>query len=383
MKKRIYLDYAATTPVEPAVVDAMLPFFRQYFGNASSIHHFGLEAKNALDQARKTIARMLNVEPREIIFTAGGTEANNLAILGTAARFEQPGHIVTSAVEHPSVRRTCEALQKKGWRVTYLPVDRFGMVHPEDLEKAIQPDTRLITIMYVNNEIGTINPIKSLAEIAQKHNIPFHTDAVQAFGKLKIDLQKEPISLLSMAGHKIYGPKGIGALVVRRGVSLRPILSGGSQEFKLRPGTENLPAIMGLAKAAEIFEQRREDDRRHIQELADFFLRRLREEIPEAVHNGHPERRYPGILNVSFPGIENIALVMGLDLEGIAVSNGSACSSGKVEPSHVLQAMKLPKDIQLSAIRISLGRYTTQEEMEFLVAALKKLTQNKIKPVRN
>ncbi|MDQ7053909.1 MAG: cysteine desulfurase family protein [candidate division KSB1 bacterium] len=381
--KRIYLDYAATTPVEPEVVEVMLPYFRQQFGNASSIHRFGLEAKKELDHARGILARALNAEPREIVFTGGGTEANNLALLGTVFRSDAPGHLITSSIEHPSVRRTCEYLQKKGWRVTFLRVDAFGMVHPEELEKAIQPDTRLISIMYVNNEVGTINPIKALAEIAKKHGIPFHTDAVQAFAKLKIDVREVPVSMLSLAAHKIYGPKGVGALYVRRGVPLQSVLIGGSQEFALRPGTENLPGIVGLAKAVEIYERRREQDWQHIQALADWLLERLREEIPEAVLNGHPEQRYPGVLNLSFPGLENMALVMGLDLEGIAVSNGSACSSGKVEPSHVLQAMRLPRSVQQSAIRISLGRYTTREEVEHLIAALKKLTQNKIKAGRS
>ncbi len=373
--KRIYLDYAATTPVAPEVVEAMLPYFNESFGNASSIHGFGLQAKAALDRARNVLAETLHAGPREIIFTSGGTEANNLAILGTALRQDAPGHVITSAVEHPSVMRACRFLESRGWRVTYLPVDRYGRVSPDALRKALQKDTRLISIMYANNEVGTLNPIEELAQIAAEHRIPFHTDAVQAFAKMEIDVRRIPVTLLSLAGHKIYGPKGIGALYVRRGHKLQKMLHGGSQEFDLRPGTENIPAIVGLARAVELYNARREKDWRHVQELAAYFREKLQQAVPEAVFLGHPEQRYPGVLSFAFPGHESISLVMGLDLAGIAVSNGSACSAGKVEPSHVLRAMGLPRSQQNSAVRFSLGRHTTREDLDRAVEALAALMQ--------
>ena len=376
---RIYLDYAATTPVAPQVREAMLPYFSDRFGNASSLHKFGLEAKAALDEARRTVANALHAEPVEIIFTSGGTEANNLAILGTAFRYSEPGHLITSSVEHPSVRQTCKFLQQLGWRITYLPVDRYGVVYPDELKRAITPETRLISIMYVNNETGALNPIGELASLARERGIPFHTDAVQAFGKLDIDVRSVPVSLLSLAGHKIYGPKGVGALYVRRGVSLRKLLHGGGQERDMRPGTENVAGIVGLAAAVQLCETRRQQDMKHLVHLSDYFMRRLKELIPGAVINGHPQHKVPWIINVSFPGLDNTSLVMGLDLEGIAVSNGSACSSGKVEPSHVLQAMGLHPALQKSAIRISLGRHTTQEELDCALMTLQKLTQDRIK----
>ncbi|RMD96502.1 MAG: cysteine desulfurase, partial [Calditrichaeota bacterium] len=323
--KRVYLDYAATTPVAPEVVEAMLPYFHETFGNPSSIHRFGLEAKAALDQARSTLARALNATPHEIYFTSGGTESNNLAILGRAMQFKQPGHIITSAIEHPSVLQPCKHLQQHGWRVTFLPVDRWGRVDPADLEKAITEDTALISIMYVNNEIGTINPIAKLAEIAAARRIPFHTDAAQAFGKVKIDVRATPISLLSIAGHKIYAPKGVGVLYIKRGVTLSRLLFGGGQENELRPGTENLPGIVGLAKAVELMERQFEAEVQRLEHLAQRFMQRISREIPAAILNGHPQQRLPWVLNYSFPGMDNTSLVMALDLEGVAISNGSAC----------------------------------------------------------
>ncbi len=379
--KRVYLDYAATTPVAPEVVEAMLPYFHETFGNPSSIHRFGLEAKAALDQARSTLARALNATPHEIYFTSGGTESNNLAILGRAMQFKQPGHIITSAIEHPSVLQPCKHLQQHGWRVTFLPVDRWGRVDPADLEKAITEDTALISIMYVNNEIGTINPIAELAEIAAARRIPFHTDAAQAFGKVKIDVRATPISLLSIAGHKIYAPKGVGVLYIKRGVTLSRLLFGGGQENELRPGTENLPGIVGLAKAVELMERQFEAEVQRLEHLAQRFMQRISREIPAAILNGHPQHRLPWVLNYSFPGMDNTSLVMALDLEGVAISNGSACSSGKIEISHVLRAMQLPKEIQRSAVRISLGRFTTEEDIDRAIAALKKVTHNKLKKI--
>lgn len=374
---RIYLDYSATTPIAPEVFEAMRPYFTEYFGNASSIHGFGRDAKVAVDSARETLAAALGALPQEITFTSGGTEANNLAISGVARSFAEPRHIVTSRVEHPCVLNSCRALEKSGWQVTYVEPDATGLIAAEAVAQAIRPDTALVSIMYANNEVGTVNPIAEIAQLAAARRILFHTDAVQAFGKLPLDARKLPVSLLALSGHKIYGPKGVGALFVRRGVKIEPIIHGGHQERERRAGTENVAGIAGLGKAAGLILADQAAEAERLRTLTGNFWQQVQQLFPKAVMNGHPEWRLPAVLNISFPGFESMALVMGLDLQGIAVSNGSACSSGSVEVSHVLRAMKLPRERAVSALRFSFGKYTTGAEVETTLQALARILQRK------
>lgn len=377
---RIYLDYSATTPLAPEVLEAMQPFLTEYFGNASSIHGFGREAKVAIEAAREKLAVALGAEPQEIVFTSGGTEASNIAILGLAPTFSEPRHLVTSRVEHPCVLNPCRELEKSGWQVTYVEPDATGMISVNAVAAALRPDTALISIMFANNEVGTINPIAEIARLAAERKILFHTDAVQAFGKLPIDVRQLPVSLLSLSGHKIYGPKGMGALFVRRGVKLQPILFGGHQERERRAGTENVAGIVGLGKAAELIRGRRDAETARLQRLANDFWKHVQEIFPQATLNGNPAARLPSVLNLSFPGFESTALLMSLDLQGIAVSNGSACSAGSVEISHVLRAMKLPRERAVSALRFSFGKYTTPAEVETTLQALAKILQRSPRP---
>lgn len=369
--ERIYLDHSATTPVEPEVVEAMLPFLAEHYGNASSIHSFGQEAKVALEDARRQIASLLSARPAEIVFTCGGTEANNWAIKGAAAFHQgRKNHIVTSAAEHHAVLFTCQYLQKQGVDVTYVPVDETGMVDPQQVADAIRDDTFLISIMHANNEVGTINPIREFGQIAHENSLLFHTDAVQTFGKMPVDVNAMHIDLLSLSGHKIYAPKGIGALYVRQGIQLDKLMHGGKHEHDRRAGTENVPAAVGLGKAAEICSQRMEDDLGKLQQLRDALQQRILEQWHNVHLNGHLKKRLPGILNVSFEGAASDSLLLSLDLKGIAVSNGSACTSGSVEPSHVLQAMGLPGTLANSALRFSFGRQNKPEEIDFVIDAL-------------
>ncbi|MCG3119250.1 MAG: Cysteine desulfurase IscS [bacterium] len=377
---RIYLDYSATTPLAPEVLEAMQPFLTEYFGNASSIHGFGREAKVAIEAAREKLAVALGAEPQEIVFTSGGTEASNIAILGLAPTFSEPRHLVTSRVEHPCVLNPCRELEKSGWQVTYVEPDATGMISVNAVAAALRPDTALISIMFANNEVGTINPIAEIARLAAERKILFHTDAVQAFGKLPIDVRQLPVSLLSLSGHKIYGPKGMGALFVRRGVKLQPILFGGHQERERRAGTENVAGIVGLGKAAELILGQRVAETARLQRLANDFWKHVQEIFPQATLNGNPAARLPSVLNLSFPGFESTALLMSLDLQGIAVSNGSACSAGSVEISHVLRAMKLPRERAVSALRFSFGKYTTPAEVETTLQALAKILQRSPRP---
>jgi cysteine desulfurase len=372
---RIYLDYSATTPLAPEVLETMRPYLTEHFGNASSIHGFGREAKVAIDAAREKLATALGAQPQEIAFTAGGTEASNLAVFGVAHTFAAPRHIVTSRLEHPCVLNPCRELEKSGWQVTFVAPDATGMISVDAVAEAIRPDTALISIMHANNEVGTINPIAELAELAEARKILFHTDAVQTFGKLPIDVRKLPVSLLSLSAHKIYGPKGMGALFVRRGVKLQPILFGGHQERERRAGTENVAGIAGLGKAAELMIAQQTAESARLQKLSDYFWKKTLQIFPEATMNGNPASRLPALLNLSFPGFESTALLMSLDLQGIAVSNGSACSSGSVEVSHVLRAMKLPRERAVSALRFSFGKYTTEAEVETTLQALTKILQ--------
>jgi len=374
---RIYLDYSATTPLAPEVLVAMQPYLTEHFGNASSIHGFGREAKVALDTAREKIATALGAQPQEIAFTSGGTEAGNMAILGVAQTFAEPRHIVTSRLEHPCVLNPCRELEKSGWQVTYVEPDATGMISANAVAAAIRPETALISIMHANNEVGTINPIAELAELAEARKILFHTDAVQTFGKLPIEVRKLPVSLLSLSGHKFYGPKGVGALYVRRGVKLQPLVFGGHQERERRAGTENVAGIAGLGKAAELALADQATESERLRALTENFGKRIQEIFPKARMNGNPESRLPAVLNLSFPGFESTALLMSLDLQGIAVSNGSACSSGSVEVSHVLRAMKMPKERAVSALRFSFGKYTTEAEVETTLQVLAKTLQKR------
>jgi cysteine desulfurase len=372
---RIYLDYSATTPLAPEVFEAMRPYFTEYFGNASSIHSFGRDAKVAIDTARETVAAALSAQPQEITFTSGGTEANNLAIFGAAQTFSEPRHIVTSQIEHPCVLNACRALEKSGWRITYVEPEATGMISAESVAQAIRPDTALISIMHANNEIGTINPIAAMAQLAAERRILFHTDAVQTFGKLPIDIRQIPVSLLSLSGHKIYGPKGVGALFVRRGVKIQPIIYGGHQERERRAGTENVAGIIGLGKATELMMADQTTEAERLRQLTESFWQQVQQIFPKSVMNGNPKSRLPAVLNISFPGFESMALVMSLDLQGIAVSNGSACSSGSVEVSHVLRAMKISRERAVSALRFSFGKYTTEAEVQITLQVLANILQ--------
>lgn len=375
-QKNIYLDYAASTPVDPRVVQAVNAVMQTTFGNPSSIHKFGLQAKLILDNGRRLIASMLHARPDEIFFTSGGSESNNLAILGVAEMHAQPGHIITSAIEHPSVLQTCRYLKSRGWELISLPVNSSGQIEPAALEKAIKPETKLISIMHVNNEIGSINDIQRCAEIAENNGIVFHTDAVQSFGKIAIDLDKTPISLMAFTGHKIYGPKGVGVLFKKRGIKIGSRIHGGKQENGLRAGTENIPAIAGLNKAVDVYQKQMESDLAHAEKLGRLCGDLMRKHLPLAQRNGG-ESGVPNIQNYAIPGIDNMSFLMGMDLAGIAISNGSACSSGDVSPSHVLQALRLPARMQNASIRLSFGRFTTSEEIETAVQEFARFTANR------
>lgn len=362
---RIYLDYAATAPVLPEVLDAMLPFFVSAYGNPSGIHANGRETRKAVELARRRTAGVLGAESREICFTSGGSESNNLAIQGTAFAMRGKGnHIITSQIEHHSVLNTCRWLEKQGFRVTYLPVDADGTVNPENVRDAIRPETILVSIMTANNEIGTVQPVAQIGEICREKGVAFHTDAVQAVGMLRTDVREMNADLVSLSAHKFHGPKGTGALYIRKGTRLDPLIHGGSQERGLRAGTENVPGIVGLGKAIETAEAEREENAARIRGLRKVLTDRILQNIPGARMNGHPEHRLPGNCHFSFPGTESEALLLRLDLAGISASGGSACTSGSVEPSHVLQAIGLKDEMLHSSIRLTIGRETTLKEIE-------------------
>jgi cysteine desulfurase len=378
---RIYLDHNATTPVDAAVLDAMLPFFSGDFGNASSIHVFGQRARAAVETAREQVAALINARPQEIVFTSGGTESDNHAIFGIIANAQQSSgaspHIVTTAVEHEAVLNACQALEKRGVAVTYLAVDRDGLIDPRELRKAIRSETALITAMHANNELGTIQPLSEIGQVAREADIYFHTDAVQSAGKIPIDVRALQIDLLALSGHKIYAPKGIGALFIKSGTHLKQFLYGGHHQRGFRPGTENVPGIVGLGKAAEIARLSLDSDSAHISALRDKLEHGLLSRIPDARANAASASRTPNTSNIVFSGIEGEALVIALDLKGLACSTGAACSSGAVEPSHVLTAIGLSTADARSSIRFSLGRHTTKEEiaaaLEIVSAAVAQL----------
>lgn len=362
--KEIYLDHAATTPLHPEVVEAMLPFLREVHGNPSSMHRFGRRARQAVDEARLAVASSLHAEPGEIIFTSGGTEADNFALIGVAlANRARGNHIITSKVEHHAVLDTCGHLEKMGFEITYLPVDKTGMVDTQQLVQAIRDETILISIMYGNNEVGTMQPVEEIGDIARSRGILFHSDCVQAFGSLPLDVRALPVDLLSVSAHKINGPKGAGALYVSRGVNVNPYLFGGSQEKKRRAGTENVPGIVGFGKAAEIAAGHLMEKRDTCEKLRGIMTDVWRESELFYTVNGHPTRRLSHILNVSFPGADTETLLMNLDLAGIAASSGSACTSGSLERSHVLIAMNLDEQVLNGAIRFSFGMGNTEEQV--------------------
>jgi len=366
---RVYLDYNATTPVEPEVLDAMLPYFSSAFGNASSIHTFGQRARAAVETAREQVAALIGTRPQEIFFTSGGTESDNHAIFGivgsSATRSRRCPHLITSFVEHEAVLNACQALEKQAVDVTYLHVDQDGLIDLEDLRGALRTETVLITIMHANNELGTIQPLEEIGRIAKQADVYFHTDAVQSAGKIPIDVNQFQLDLLSLSGHKLYAPKGIGALYVRGGTRLKQLLYGGHHQRGMRPGTENVAGIVGLGKAAEMARISLENDARRLSALRDQLEHGLVNRIPHSRINGGRAPRTPNTANLAFPGVEGEALLIALDLKGLACSTGAACSSGAVEPSHVLTAIGLPAEEARASLRFSLGRHTTQADIDF------------------
>ncbi|HEY8391252.1 MAG TPA: cysteine desulfurase NifS [Capillibacterium sp.] len=367
----IYLDHAATTPVKPEVLEAMLPYFTKEYGNPSSVYRLAQRNKKALDDARATVAKNLGAQPNEIFFTSGGTESDNWAIKGMAEALREKGnHIITTNIEHHAVLHTCQYLEKHGFEVTYLPVDKDGLITPAQVEAAIRPETILISVMYANNEIGTIMPIAEIGAVAKKHGIVFHTDAVQAVGQLPIDVKAQNIDLLSLSGHKFYGPKGTGVLYVRRGLKLPSYLHGGGQERGRRAGTENVPGIVGLAKAIDLAYQNLEAKNAKIKALRDYLIDGICERIPYCRLNGHREKRLPNNVNFSFEFVEGESLLLLLDMEGIAASSGSACTSGSLDPSHVLLALGLPHELAHGSVRFTLGEDNTKEEIDEVLAKL-------------
>lgn len=370
--KPIYMDHAATTAVHPRVVEAMLPYFTEKYGNASSVHSFGREAQQALEDARKTVADILGASPEEIIFASCGTESDNLAIRGVAFAQQKKGnHIITSPVEHHAVGHTCEQLQRRfGFEVTYVPVDKYGAVDPDVVGRAITDRTVLITIMYANNEVGTIQPIAEIGRLARSKGIPFHTDAVQAGGTLDLNVDALQVDLVSLSAHKFYGPKGVGILYQRRGTPLLPMQTGGGHERGRRAGTENIPYIVGLATALEIAYQHRESNNARITGLRDRLIGGVLSLIPDTQLTGHPTERLPNSASFVFRGIEGEAILLSLDLMGVAASSGSACTSGATEPSHVLTSMGLPAEICHGSLRLTLGNENTQQDVDYVLSVL-------------
>lgn len=384
MSDRIYLDHNATTPVDPRVLEKMLPYFTEIYGNAASNDHdFGYEAKKAVDKAREQIAKVINAKPEEIIFTSGATESDNIALLGIAEKYEHKGdHIITCVTEHKAVLDVCQKLEKLGKKITYLPVDQYGVVDPEEVKKAITSKTILISLMFANNEIGTIHPIEEIGKISSEHDIFFHTDAAQAVGHLPIDVKKMNIHLMSMSGHKIYGPKGVGALYRKKSnprVEIEPIIFGGGHERGIRSGTLNVPAIVGFGEAVRIGNKEMKKENKKYREWAQFMLSELRNKVSDIHLNGHPEKRLPNNLNISIPRIESRALIV--KLKEVAIATGSACTSAKVEPSHVIQALGFGDERAHNAIRISFGRKNNLIEIKKALSCLVE-NINRLKSIR-
>jgi cysteine desulfurase NifS len=376
--RQVYLDYSATTPVKEEVLKEMIPYYTEKFGNPSSLYTIGLEAKDAVDKARAQVAHLISADPKEVYFTAGGSESDNWVLLSVANALKEKGnHIITSRIEHHAILHTCQALEKLGFDITYLDVEKDGTVNPEALEAAITDKTILVSVMFVNNEIGTIEPIKELAAVAKKHNILFHTDAVQALGNVKIDVKDLGVDFMSMSSHKIYGPKGEGALYIRKGVRIPSLINGGAQEMGKRAGTENLPGIVGFGKAAELAETNIDNHISHCRELRNYLIERVTKEIPDVFVNGplDQERRHPGNANITFEYIEGESILLLLDSFGIAVSTGSACSSKSLEPSHVLASIGVPDEKIHGTIRFTVGDFTTKDDIDYVIDCLKKVVE--------
>ena len=374
--KRIYLDYAATTPTDPEVVKAMLPYYSERFGNPSSIYSLGQEAKSAIENAREKIASLLGAKREEIIFTSGGTESNNFALKGVVYANENKGnHIITSVIEHHAIIAPCKFLEKRGFDVTYLPVDKYGLINPDDVRKAITNKTILISIAHSNNEVGTIEPIEKIGKIAEEYDIYFHTDDVQSFGHIPIDVNDLNVNLLSISSHKLYGPKGVGAIYIRKGTKLTSFLHGGDQERRRRASTENVPAIVGFGKSVEIARDRMNKEAKQLEALRDKLIKGIFEKIDHVRLNGHPAQRLPNNVNVAFEFVEGESMLLNLDMEGIAASTGSACSSASLEPSHVLLALGLPHEIAHGSLRFTFGRYTRNEDIDYVLEVLPKIVE--------
>lgn len=376
MKKIIYMDNAATTRTAPEVVEAMLPYFSEYYGNPSSVYELAGASKKAINEAREKISQVIGAKPNEIYFTAGGSEADNWAIKETYEAYKEKGnHIITTKVEHHAVLHTCQWLEKQGAKVTYLDVDENGIIRLEDLERAITPETILISVMAANNEIGSLMPVKEIGMIAKEHGILFHTDAVQAFGQIPLDVDECHIDMLSSSAHKINGPKGIGCLYIRKGLKLRSFIHGGAQERKRRAGTENVPGIVGYGKAAELAMTTMKERTAGEREVRDYMIEKIKKEVPYCRLNGHPVLRLPNNVNFSFQFIEGESLLIMLDMEGICASSGSACTSGSLDPSHVLLAIGLPHEIAHGSLRLTIGEETTKEDVDFVVEKIKGIVE--------
>ncbi|MCI5546696.1 MAG: cysteine desulfurase NifS [Clostridiales bacterium] len=368
---RIYMDNAATTRVTQPVLEAMMPCLTTVYGNPSSVHAFGRDARRLLDEARAKVAAALNAKPNEIYFTGCGTESDNWAVRGSAYALKAKGnHIITSAIEHHAILHTCQQLEREGFKVTYLPVDEYGQVSAADVEKAITPETTLISIMTANNEIGTIQPIAEIGAIARAHGVRFHTDAVQAVGAIPVDVKAMNVDLLSLSGHKLHAPKGVGALYIRSGVRLERLMNGGAQERTQRPGTENMPSIVGLGRAIELATAHLDEKAAYVSALRDRLINGILETIPDTRLNGHPTNRLPGNCNVSIRYIEGESMLLNLDIKGIAASSGSACTSGSLDPSHVLLAIGLTHEVAHGSLRFSLNEDNTEEEVDYVIKSL-------------
>lgn len=374
--QRIYLDHSATTPVHPEVAEAMLAVLKDKFGNPSSIHGFGREAREAVERARDQVAALIGARSEEIIFTSGGTEADNLAIIGAAYAYRDRGqHMVTSKIEHHAVLDAFKFLEKQGFEVTYLPVDRYGQVSVELFREAMRDDTILVSLMHANNEVGTIQPIAEIGRLTRERGVLFHTDAVQTVGRIPVDVKALNVDLLTLSAHKFYGPKGVGALYLRRRVKIQPLVHGGGQERKYRSGTENVPGIIGLGRAAELAAAEMPQRAAYLTELGRTLAERILSEIPDVILTGHPQERVPGHVSVCFAGVEGESLLIKLDLEGIAASSGSACTSGSLEPSHVLLALGLPHEVAHGSLRLTLGKDNTPSEVERVMEKLPRIVE--------
>ncbi len=375
--RNVYLDYSATTPVKKEVLDAMLPYYSEFYGNPSSLYTIAQASKEALEKAREQVAKLINADTAEIFFTAGGSEADNWALKGVTDALKDKGnHIITTKIEHHAILHSAEFLEKHGIDVTYLDVDDKGLVNPKELEEAITDKTVLVSVMFVNNEVGTIEPIKELAKIAHKHGVIFHTDAVQALGNVHIDVKDLDVDLLSMSGHKIYGPKGIGALYIKKGTKINNFVHGGAQESKRRAGTENLPGIVGFGKASELAMENLDTHIKKVSELRDYFIKEVTAKIPDTIVNGSLEHRHPGNANISFEYIEGESMLILLDMNGICVSTGSACSSKSLTPSHVLSALGIPVERIHGTLRFTVGDFTTKEDLDYVVEKLVEIVKN-------